>query len=97
VADPGASVEVVVGQGARLRIFARDPDRARAFYAQVFGWSLPDDGQRRCWVITSGDDPVPAENLIRPGQGQPWPCTSIFVCSRAQPAGADNVVRPGRG
>jgi uncharacterized protein len=46
-----------VEQAVRLRIFARDPDRARAFYAQVFGWSLPDDGQRRCWVITSGDDP----------------------------------------
>ncbi len=44
-------------QGVRLRIFARDPDRARAFYARVFGWSLADDGRRRCWVITSGDDP----------------------------------------
>jgi uncharacterized protein len=49
-------VEVVVGQGVRLRIFARDPDRARAFYAQVFGWSLP-EGQWYCWLISSGDDP----------------------------------------
>jgi uncharacterized protein len=49
-------VEVVVGQGVRLRIFARDPDRARAFYAQVFGWSLP-EGPRYCWLITTGDDP----------------------------------------
>jgi predicted enzyme related to lactoylglutathione lyase len=49
-------VEVVVAQAVRLRIFANDPDRARAFYARVFGWSLP-KGRRCCWVITSGDDP----------------------------------------
>ena len=42
-----------------LRIFAKDRhrlDSARAFYARVFGWSLPDDG-RCCWVINSDDDP----------------------------------------
>jgi predicted enzyme related to lactoylglutathione lyase len=51
-------MEVVVAHRVRLRIFVRDPDRARAFYAHVFGWQLPaDDGQRCCWVITSGDDP----------------------------------------
>lgn len=44
-----------MGQPVRLRIFAADPDRARSFYARVFGWSLPDDG--RGWVITSADDP----------------------------------------
>jgi predicted enzyme related to lactoylglutathione lyase len=49
-------VEVAVGQGVRLRIFATDPDRARAFYAKVFGWSLP-DGRWYCSVITNGDDP----------------------------------------
>jgi uncharacterized protein len=49
-------VEVVVAEAVRLRILAKDPDRARAFYAQVFGWSLP-DGPRCCWMITSGDDP----------------------------------------
>jgi predicted enzyme related to lactoylglutathione lyase len=50
-------VEVVVAEAVRLRIFANDPDRARAFYTQVFGWSLP-AGRRCCWVITSGDDPA---------------------------------------
>jgi predicted enzyme related to lactoylglutathione lyase len=50
-------MEVAVGRGVRLRIFATDPDRARAFYARVFGWSLSDDGHRHCWVITTGDDP----------------------------------------
>jgi uncharacterized protein len=47
--------EVVVEQSERLLIFARDPDRARTFYARVLGWSLPGDG-RRSWVITSDDD-----------------------------------------
>jgi predicted enzyme related to lactoylglutathione lyase len=44
-----------VGQPVRLCIFAADPDRARAFYAKVFGWSLPEDGGG--WVMTSVDDP----------------------------------------
>jgi predicted enzyme related to lactoylglutathione lyase len=45
-----------VAHGVRLRIFARDPERARVFYAQVFGWSLPADRPICYWVITSGDD-----------------------------------------
>jgi predicted enzyme related to lactoylglutathione lyase len=40
----------------RLRIFVQDPERARAFYARVFGWSLPANGPICYWVITSGDD-----------------------------------------
>lgn len=42
-----------------LRVYARDPCGVRrvcAFYARVFGWSLPDDGHRRCWVISGTDD-----------------------------------------
>src|SRR5258708_1686923 len=57
MADPGASMEVAVGEEARLWIFAADPGRARAFYAQVFGWSLPDAEHRHSWVITTRDDP----------------------------------------
>jgi len=50
-------VEVVVGRSVRLRIYAPEPLRAAAFYSEVFGWALPTDGDRRCWVITPGDDP----------------------------------------
>jgi predicted enzyme related to lactoylglutathione lyase len=46
---------------ARLRIFTRDPRRAAAFYAQVFGWSLPADGDQRCRVITPSDDTGPID------------------------------------
>lgn len=45
-----------MGQQVRLWIFAKDGDRAHAFYARVFGWSLPDD-RRHCWLITNVDDP----------------------------------------
>lgn len=45
-----------MGQGVRLRIFATDPQRARAFYAQVFGWTLSGDEQRNGWVVTTADD-----------------------------------------
>jgi len=56
VTQPAAALEVVVGRGVRLQIFTRDPRRAARFYAEVFGWSLPADGDRCCWVITTGDD-----------------------------------------
>jgi uncharacterized protein len=56
VDPPEAAVEDVVGQPVRLRIYATDPRRAAAFYADVFGWSLPTDGDRPCWVITPNDD-----------------------------------------
>jgi predicted enzyme related to lactoylglutathione lyase len=46
-----------VGYQVRLRIFARDPVRTRAFYAQVFGWALPEDERRHSWTITATDDP----------------------------------------
>jgi uncharacterized protein len=45
-----------VEQRLRLLVFARDTARARAFYAQVLGWSLPDDGRRNSWAITSDID-----------------------------------------
>ena len=45
-----------MGRPVRLRIFARDPRRAAAFYAEVFGWSLPADGDPVCWVVTPSDD-----------------------------------------
>jgi predicted enzyme related to lactoylglutathione lyase len=38
-------------------IFAADPDRARAFYARVFGWTLPERECRTGWVVTTSDDP----------------------------------------
>lgn len=41
----------------QLWIFADDPGRVRAFYKTVFGWSLADDGPRRCWLVTNHDDP----------------------------------------
>jgi hypothetical protein len=56
VVQPEAAVEVVVGRPVRLRIYAKDSRRAAAFYTAVFGWSLPADGDRRCWVITPSDD-----------------------------------------
>jgi predicted enzyme related to lactoylglutathione lyase len=59
-----------VGQQVRLWIFAKNPDRAHAFYAQVFGWSLPDN-RRRCWVITNIDDPRLGPDGPDPGAADP--------------------------
>lgn len=43
-------------RAVRLWIHARDPRRAAAFYTAVFGWFLPTEADRRCWVITSSED-----------------------------------------
>ena len=40
-----------------LRIYANDPHRAATFYRNVFGWTLPTDEDRHCWVVTPSDDP----------------------------------------
>src|SRR2546430_16022496 len=49
-------------------------------HAQVFGRSLPDDEQRRCWLITSGDDlrfgTTDIEHTVNPGQPSIPPSTS---------------------
>lgn len=56
----------------RLWIYARDPRRAAAFYTTVFGWLLPTDAGRRCWVITSGDDQrLGIDNTDADGPGIP--------------------------
>jgi len=64
-----------VGRPVHLWIHTEDPQRAAAFYAEVFGWSLPADHDRRCWVITPGDerrlgvdgtDPVDADGPFIP-------------------------------
>lgn len=54
---PSGSTEVVAEQEVRLPIFVRDPDRARAFHAQILDWAMPDNGRRHCWVITRDGDP----------------------------------------
>ncbi|MEU7875805.1 VOC family protein [Dactylosporangium sp. NPDC049140] len=46
-----------MGRSVLLRIYAKDPQRAATFYTTVFGWALLTDDDRRCWVITPGDDP----------------------------------------
>jgi len=46
-----------VRQPVQLLIFVADPDRARAFYARVFGWALPERGSGSGWVVTTSDDP----------------------------------------
>ncbi|GIH21465.1 VOC family protein [Rugosimonospora africana] len=85
-ADPHSIREVVVGQGLRLRIFARDPARARAFYAQIFGWSLPDDGWH-CWVITPDDDP-------RLGIDGPHPMGANHAAGPGEAVGSGKLIIP---
>lgn len=69
-----------------FEIHADDPDRARSFYAQVFGWSFSKwDGSMEYWAIRTGEESEPGINggLVRrmgprPGGMQP---VGSFVCT----------------
>jgi predicted enzyme related to lactoylglutathione lyase len=61
---------------AHFELTADDPERASAFYSEVFGWQLQrwEGGQQDYWLITTGDESEPGINggLLRrsdmPGQ-----------------------------
>jgi uncharacterized protein len=69
-----------------FEVHAADPDRAMAFYGDVFGWrfnKIP--GGMDYWLIATGDDAQPGVNggLMRrmgppPAEGQ---AVNAFVCT----------------
>jgi len=79
----------------RLWIHARDPRRAATFYAAVFGWVLPTEAGRRCWIVTSSDDQrLSLDNTEANGLGTPTVhVTDLQVTSRlAVTAGGEILV-----
>lgn len=75
-----------MGRVVHFEIHAEDPERARAFYEAVFGWTLQKwAGPAEYWLIVTGADNQPGINggLLRrqgspPAADQP---VSSFVCS----------------
>lgn len=73
-----------------FEIQADDVERAKAFYASVFGWSFQDYGQvtgSTYWGITTGPQEEPGINgglLQRPAPAPaPGQGTNAFVCTMA--------------
>ena len=69
-----------------FEVHADDPERAAAFYRELFGWQIAKwDGPMEYWMIVTGPDSEPGINggLMRrmgppPAEGQPvnaYPCT----------------------
>ena len=49
---------------------ADDPERARAFYSDVFGWNVRKWGEQDYWMVTTGPEGQPGINggiMQRPG------------------------------
>lgn len=42
-----------------FEIPADDPERAVAFYRQIFGWKIEKWGEVRYWLVTTGAEPEP--------------------------------------
>jgi len=81
-----------------FEIHATDPDRARAFYEGLFGWTFTkyDGGAVEYWLITTGPDGTPGINggmLKRPG---PMPkegeSLNAFPCTIGGIANLDRAV-----
>ena len=60
---------------------AEDPDRAAAFYENVFGWKTSKwDGPEDYWIVNTGEDePGINGGMMRRREGSPNATTSIEV------------------
>ena len=45
-----------------FEIFADDPQRAIAFYSDMFGWTFQQFGDQPYWLVTTGPDSEPGIN-----------------------------------
>lgn len=80
-----------------FEIQAENPERAVAFYREVFGWTFNQWGGQDYWLITTGPDSEPGINggLMRrrgpaPSVGQP---VNAYVCTVQVPSVDDYAVK----
>lgn len=67
-----------------FEVMAEDPERAGAFYRQVFGWDISKwEGPEDYWLITTGpqDEPGGINGGLGRSQGQPMTINTINVSS----------------
>jgi uncharacterized protein len=67
-----------------FEIHASDPERLRAFYSSVFGWSVERWGEREYWVIRTGENEPGIDGGLLPRQGPPpedATPVAAFVCT----------------
>jgi predicted enzyme related to lactoylglutathione lyase len=52
-----------MGRPTHFEILAEDPEGARQFYTQVFGWGAEDwGGEGTYWMLSTGEDGTPGIN-----------------------------------
>ncbi len=73
---------------AHFEIHAQDPERAVAFYTQVFGWEMKkwEGGQMEYWMVMTGGRDEPGGingGLLRRSGAAPTlgQCTNGYVCT----------------
>jgi predicted enzyme related to lactoylglutathione lyase len=66
-----------------FEVMAADPQRARQFYANVFGWEITKwEGPEEYWLISSGPDDQPGINGgIGQSRGEPLTVNTVDVPS----------------
>lgn len=77
-----------MGRVIHFEVHADDMERAKAFYATVFGWTFQDYGEMsgsRYWGVVTGPDDEPGINggLLRRPESATAPVqgTNAFVCT----------------
>jgi uncharacterized protein len=58
-----------MGRVVHFEIHADDPERAVAFYTEVFGWTVNRFGEMDYWLLTTGTDNPGIDGAILPRQG----------------------------
>jgi predicted enzyme related to lactoylglutathione lyase len=58
-----------MGRIVHFEIHADDPERAVAFYTQVFGWTVNRFGDMDYWLLTTGTESPGIDGAILPRQG----------------------------
>jgi len=59
-----------MGRLVHFEIHADDPERAVAFYTQVFGWTVSRFGEMEYWLLSTGPaDKMGIDGAILPRQG----------------------------
>jgi predicted enzyme related to lactoylglutathione lyase len=68
-----------------FEIHAAEPQRAIAFYQQVFGWRFQQWGEQAYWLVVTGPDSAPGINgglILRRGPAPfPGQAVNAFVCT----------------
>src|SRR2546425_13314967 len=88
--------EAPIGAPCWIDLFTSDPDKSRAFYGQLFGWTSEDAGEEYGGYINFRKDGVPVAGCMRnDGQSGSPDVWSVYLATDDAKATVDEAVAHG--